>query len=96
MYGEDLDLCRRLRQAGFLGRYVPAARALHLKGESSRKQSTRMLVQFHRAMWVYYRKHERSRHPAFVNWIVGAAIGSLAAARIGLNAARKDKRVSVR
>jgi GT2 family glycosyltransferase len=96
MYGEDLDLCRRLREAGHPGRYVPAARALHLKGEASRKQSARMLLEFHRAMWVYYRKHERPRHAAPVNWAVAAGIGVLGGARLALNAARKEKGVSRR
>jgi N-acetylglucosaminyl-diphospho-decaprenol L-rhamnosyltransferase len=96
MYGEDLDLCRRLREAGHLGRYVPGARAVHLKGEASRKQSRRMLLEFHRAMWVYYRKHERPRHAAPVNWAVAAGIGVLGGARLALNAARKEKAVSRR
>lgn len=96
MYGEDLDLCRRLRESGHPGFYVPAARALHLKGEASRKQSRAMLLEFHRAMWTYYRKHERRSHPAPVNWMVAGGIGILAGARIGRNALRRDKRVSRR
>jgi GT2 family glycosyltransferase len=96
MYGEDLDLCRRLRAAGHLGRYVPGAYALHLKGEASRKQSGRMLVEFHRAMWIYYRKHEQPHHAAPVNWAVAAGIGVLGGARLVLNAARKEKLVSRR
>jgi len=96
MYGEDLDLCRRLRAAGHLGRYVPGAYALHLKGEASRKQSGRMLLEFHRAMWIYYRKHEQPHHAAPVNWAVAAGIGVLGGARLALNAARKEKLVSRR
>lgn len=96
MYGEDLDLCRRLRDAGFGGRYVPAAHALHLKGEASRKQSQRMLLEFHRAMWTYYRKHEKQLHPAPMNWAVAAGITALAGARLGVNALRREKRVSAR
>jgi N-acetylglucosaminyl-diphospho-decaprenol L-rhamnosyltransferase len=96
MYGEDLDLCRRLRAAGHPGRYVPGAHALHLKGEASRKQSGRMLVEFHRAMWIYYRKHEQPHHAAPVNWAVAAGIGVLGGARLALNAARKEKLVSRR
>ena len=96
MYGEDLDLCRRLRAAGRLGRYVPSAHALHLKGEASRKQSRRMLLEFHRAMWIYYRKHERPRRAAPVNWAVAAGIGVLGGTRMALNAARREKLVSRR
>jgi N-acetylglucosaminyl-diphospho-decaprenol L-rhamnosyltransferase len=96
MYGEDLDLCRRLREAGFGGRYVPAAAALHLKGEASRRQSRRMLVEFHRAMWTYYQKYEKPRRPAPVNWLVGAGITALAGTRLATNALRREKRVSAR
>lgn len=96
MYGEDLDLCRRLRAAGQAGRYVPAAHALHLKGEASRKQSGRMLREFHRAMWIYYRKHEQPRHAAPVNWAVAAGIGALGGVRLALNATRREKQVSRR
>ncbi len=96
MYGEDLDLCRRLRAGGHPGQYVPGAHALHLKGEASRKQSGRMLLEFHRAMWIYYCKHEQPRHVAPVNWAVAAGIGVLGGARLALNAARKEKLVSPR
>ncbi len=96
MYGEDLDLCRRLREAGWGGRYVPSAHALHLKGEASRKQSNRMLVEFHRAMWTYYRAHEARRRPAPVNLLVAAGITTLGAARLVANAMRREKRVSRR
>jgi N-acetylglucosaminyl-diphospho-decaprenol L-rhamnosyltransferase len=96
MYGEDLDLCRRLRATGHPGRYVPGAHALHLKGEASRKQSGRMLLEFHRAMWIYYRKHEQPRHAAPVNWAVAAGIGVLGGARLALNAARTEQQVSRR
>ncbi len=96
MYGEDLDLCRRLWDVGRPGRYVPSARALHLKGEASRKQSGRMLVEFHRAMWTYYRKHEQPHHVPPVNWVVAAGITALAGVRLAVNAARREKVVSRR
>jgi GT2 family glycosyltransferase len=96
MYGEDLDLCRRLREGGRRGRYVPSARAVHLKGEASRKQSRRMLVEFHTAMWTYYRKHEAAEHAAPLNGLVAAGIAGLAAVRLAANAARGEKRVSRR
>jgi GT2 family glycosyltransferase len=96
MYGEDLDLCRRLRAAGHAGLYFPRARALHLKGEASRKQSGKMLREFYRAMWIYYRKHEQPRHAAPVNWAVAAGIGVLGGARLALNAVRREGRVSSR
>ena len=96
MYGEDLDLCRRLREKGYGGRYVPAARVLHVKGESSRQHSGRMLVEFHRAMWLYYLKHEAASRPAALNLGVAVGITGFGALRLLANAARRDKRVSAR
>jgi GT2 family glycosyltransferase len=96
MYGEDLDICRRLRAAGHLGIYVPSAEVLHIKGEASRKESQRMLREFHRAMWTYYRKHEARRRPGAVNWLVGIGISSLMGLRLAVNALRSEKRVSAR
>ncbi|HEV3232255.1 MAG TPA: glycosyltransferase family 2 protein [Candidatus Dormibacteraeota bacterium] len=96
MYGEDLDLCRRIREAGWRGLYLPSARVTHTKGESTRRSSARMLVEFHRAMWVYYRKHEAPRRPAPLNWLVAAGIVALGALRLARNALRQDGRVSAR
>ena len=96
MYGEDLDLCRRLRAAGHPGRYVASAEALHLKGEASRRDSERMLREFHRAMWIYYRKHEAGRRPPPLNALVAAGISGLGLTRLAVNALRRDKRVSAR
>jgi N-acetylglucosaminyl-diphospho-decaprenol L-rhamnosyltransferase len=96
MYGEDLDLCRRLREAGHPGRYVPSARALHVKGAANIQRSQSMLLQFHRAVWTYYRKYEAPRHSPPLNVVVAAGIGGLAAARLAVNALRREKRVSAR
>jgi N-acetylglucosaminyl-diphospho-decaprenol L-rhamnosyltransferase len=57
MYGEDLDLCYRLKQRGGRIYYVPQALVVHLKGLASRQQARPMLREFHRSMWLFYRKH---------------------------------------
>jgi GT2 family glycosyltransferase len=96
MYGEDLDLCRRLREAGHPGTYVPSARVLHVKGESSRQRSGEMLVEFHRAMWLYYLKHEAPHRTKQLNLAVAAGIIAVGSARLAANALRREKRVSAR
>lgn len=60
LYGEDLDLCRRIREAGYRILYTPASRALHVKG-SGRIRSAATTAHFYRAMWLYYRKWGRFR-----------------------------------
>jgi N-acetylglucosaminyl-diphospho-decaprenol L-rhamnosyltransferase len=57
MYGEDLDICYRLKQRGGRIYYVPQAVVVHLKGMSSQQQPRLMLREFHRSMWLFYRKH---------------------------------------
>jgi GT2 family glycosyltransferase len=74
MYGEDLDLCFRLKQAGWKIYYVPAAVATHIKGVSSRQASSAMLNQFHRSMWIFHRKHYASSLPAPVNGVIWLGI----------------------
>jgi GT2 family glycosyltransferase len=57
MYGEDLDLCYRLKQRGGRIYYVPSATVVHLKGMASGRQAPAMLREFHRSMWLFYKKH---------------------------------------
>jgi GT2 family glycosyltransferase len=74
MFGEDLDLCYRLKQGGWKIFYVPEAVAIHVKGASTRQATRRMLYEFHRAMWVFWRKHDGPYEPAIVNAIVWLGI----------------------
>ncbi len=74
MYGEDLDLCFRLKKAGWKIFYVPAAVATHIKGASSRQATSAMLREFHRAMWIFHRKHYASGLPAPANGLVWMGI----------------------
>jgi GT2 family glycosyltransferase len=75
MYGEDLDMCFRAKQAGFKVFYVGENQIIHIKGASSRKESFRMNYHFHRAMILFHRKHFRHRYPALVNTMTYAGIG---------------------
>jgi hypothetical protein len=44
MYGEDVELCQRLRAAGWRLRYVAEARVTHHGGATSRRARTRMRI----------------------------------------------------
>jgi len=44
MYGEDIDLCQRLRAAGWRMRYVGPAEVVHRGGAASKKARTRMRI----------------------------------------------------
>jgi len=73
LYGEDIDLCRRLRQSGYDLRFEPAARAVHIEGSSAPRSETLPLLAASRIR--YDRKH-RGRLVAAVNR-VGIALGAL-------------------
>lgn len=94
MYGEDLDLCYRLRARGGRIYYVPSAVVLHYKGEASRQQPRAMLREFHRAMWLFYRKHYASGWRAALAPAVWVGIRLRYGLVLGLNAARGRQIVS--
>lgn len=94
MYGEDLDLCMRLKQAGWQIWYWPRAEVLHIKGVSSRQASGRMLIEFHRAMARFFRKHYQAAAPVWLRAAVYAGIWSRCGVLLAANALRRTKRVS--
>lgn len=56
MYGEDIDLSYRIKQAGYENYYVPQ-RLLHYKGESTRHSDMKYIKAFYNAMLIFYRKY---------------------------------------
>jgi N-acetylglucosaminyl-diphospho-decaprenol L-rhamnosyltransferase len=59
MYAEDIDLCYRIRQAGFRNYYIADSSIIHFKGESTRRDIS-YLKQFYGAMSQFIHKHFRS------------------------------------
>ena len=60
MYIEDVDICYRAHQGGYRVVYFPQAVVTHHIGRSSDTLPNRSILQWHRSMWRYYRKHMRS------------------------------------
>ena len=56
LYGEELDLCTRLRDAGWTVRYSPALEIVH-EGGVSTGRSRRTHVMHSSSIYRYYRKH---------------------------------------
>jgi GT2 family glycosyltransferase len=84
LYGEDLDLCRRIRMAGYRILYWPAVTALHIKG-SGRIRDATTTVHFYKAMWTYYRKWGKFHRSPVVLLPLALAIGALCLAELGKN-----------
>ena len=56
MYGEDVDLSYRIRQAGYKNWYLADSTIIHFKGESTRKDA-KYVTLFYKAMALFVEKH---------------------------------------
>lgn len=83
MYGEDIELCFRIKKAGYKIMYLPEYEVLHYKGVSSglkkhsqdittadRETRNKALNAFYQAMIIFYKKHLEKNYPGIVNWMV--------------------------
>jgi hypothetical protein len=73
MYIEDVDLCYRAHQAGYEVVYFPQVAVTHHIGRSTETMPNRSIVQWHRSMWRYYRKHMRGNFLLDVLTLAGIA-----------------------
>ncbi|SIA63320.1 dTDP-RHA:A-D-GlcNAc-diphosphoryl polyprenol-A-3-L-rhamnosyl transferase wbbL1 [Mycobacteroides abscessus subsp. abscessus] len=80
MYGEDIDWCFRIKNAGWKITYNPEAEIIHYKGASSRKKPIKIVYEFHRAMYLFHKKNLSFNYSKLVNLIVVTGI----AAKLGL------------
>ncbi len=79
MYAEDLDLCRRFRDAGYLIGYNPGVKIIHHKYKSGIRGSSKKIARetrqhFYDTMLQYYDKHYAKQYPAFVRWLIHAVL----------------------
>ncbi len=73
-YGEDLDWCYRIKNAGYKILYYPSAQITHLKYGSSRQIPFRIVKVAYTAMHLFYKKHYAPKYPAVFNWLVYSGI----------------------
>ncbi|MCL7452947.1 MAG: glycosyltransferase family 2 protein [Anaerolineae bacterium] len=66
MYCEEIDLCRRIRAAGWEIYCLPQARIVHLVGQSTQQFRDRMFVELWRSRYLMFDKHNG---PPF-RWLV--------------------------
>jgi GT2 family glycosyltransferase len=87
LYGEDIDLCFRVKKEGFKVMFVPDVKVMHVKGISSgikkhsqgnsmADSSTKNLARnyFYSTMKTFYKKHYAKNYPALFNYIIYAGI----------------------
>ena len=75
MYMEDLDLCFRLGEAGWVTWYEPSVTVTHVKGGTTGgRRDVRLTYAFHRGMLRFYRNHYAPHRSVLVNGVVYAGI----------------------
>lgn len=94
MYGEDLDLCRQIREAGLKIWWYPKTSCLHFRGQSTKKTPQKMLFAFYDAMWIYYKKWYSAKYFHLLDPLVFIGTRLLYYWKSLLNSARKEKYVS--
>ena len=85
MYGEDIDLCYRIKKAGWKIIYYGKDKITHYKGASSKKQRPKLIYEFYRAMYIYYKKHHAEESSFIVNIVVYFGISVLCILKLFLN-----------
>ena len=89
MYGEDIDLCYRIKHAGWKIVYYGRSSITHLKGASSKKQKNKLIYEFYRAMYIYYKKHHAHESFFLINIVVYLGIALLCILKLFLNLFKK-------
>ena len=89
MYGEDLDLCCRIQEAGWKIFYTPETQIIHYKGESTKKGELRYVKLFYGAMLQFTEKHLQSRHSRIFLWLLHLGVVTRAGLKVLSNALRR-------
>lgn len=84
MYSEELDWCRRFREAGWRVVYLPTARVIHYGGKSSEQVLPARHIHFQRSKIRYFRKH----HGAIAAGVLWAVIVGNYLWQIGVEGAK--------
>jgi N-acetylglucosaminyl-diphospho-decaprenol L-rhamnosyltransferase len=82
MYSEELDWCRRIRQAGWQIVYLPQAQIVHHEGKSSEQAVPARHINFQRSKVLYFEKY----HGRFVAGVLRVFLLALYAWQLALEA----------
>ena len=74
LHAEDLDLMRRLQDHGWKVAYVPAARAVHVKGVSSASRPLWVHRQKHRGLARFYTRHRAAQDGVLTRFLFRAGL----------------------
>jgi GT2 family glycosyltransferase len=90
MYGEDLDWCLRIKEDAWNVIYYPEVQIVHYKGASSKKKRIKTIYEFHRAMYLFYKKHYYRKYNLLIYIFVCLGIGLKLIQSFGVNSVKRD------
>lgn len=93
MYGEDIDWCYRIKEAGWKIYYNPLVSIIHYKGASSRRKPFKIVYEFHRAMYLFHRKNLAKKTNIILNGIVYLGITLKLSVSIVVNFVKKGRNI---
>ena len=70
MYYEEVDLCYRMRRAGWDTRFIPVATVMHVGGAATRQRRQEMLVRLTLSSLEFHRHHDRGARLALARQVV--------------------------
>jgi len=74
MYCEDMDLCKRIRDAGYRVRYLAEPAAVHGWGKSTEQAPQRMLCESYKSRILYFDKHFPGWGGTMSRWLTVAEL----------------------
>lgn len=76
MYGEDIDWCYRIKNAGWDICYYPMGEIVHYK-KASGKRNVKVIKAFYDAMILFYKKHYIKNYSVMTTFLVYAGVNVL-------------------
>jgi N-acetylglucosaminyl-diphospho-decaprenol L-rhamnosyltransferase len=73
IYTEEVDLCTRIRRAGWQINWVPTAVVIHYGGQSTRQVASAMFLKLYQSKLIFFRKHGRAGAAVLYKLILLAA-----------------------
>ena len=74
MYCEDMDLCRRLAEAGYANVYVPSAVVMHTGAHATSRNARAMVAEHHRALYRYLSRQYAGPRYALLRPVLAAGL----------------------
>ncbi|MHC4124856.1 MAG: glycosyltransferase family 2 protein [Planctomycetota bacterium] len=95
VYWCDVDWCRRARNSGFKVFCIPSAKVIHYEmNQPWRKKSSKMIIDFHKGAYNYYRKHHIKNPVSVKNTFAISALLLRAVFHLCLNQFKQKERRS--